>query len=189
MRKTLTIAVATAVMTIVACGEQHHDDATTSATTTAAQTTTTATAPPPTATTAPQPDPAAAVALVKDLYAKQDASQGPFFRAASDRAAVDAYFDASLAELIVKDADHPDGEVGALDFDPIYNAQDTDIKNLEFQPATVTGDIARVPVTFANFDKKEQITYELTAASGSWKITNIHYADGRTLRDVYKPQS
>lgn len=188
MKSFLCIALSAAVMTVVACGgEQQHDAATGTQTTSAPQTATTASVPAPAPAAAPQPDPAGAVAMVKDLYAKSAASQGPFYRENNDRAALDAYFEPALAHLLWKDVDDAKGELGALDFDPLYNAQDADIKNLDIQPASIEGAVAKVPVNFVNFDKKEQVTFELTASSGSWKIANIHYADGRTLRDVFKP--
>ena len=41
---------------------------------------------------------------------------------------VDKYFVKSLADLIWKDAHGPKGEVGAIDGDPLYDAQDMEIK-------------------------------------------------------------
>lgn len=167
---------------LIACGGEHHDAATTTSTATAAQTTTVAPAP----AAATEPDPAGAEKLVKELYATAETDQRPFFQT-KDRALVDKYFESTLAELIWKDAVEANGEIGALDFDPRYDAQDSEIKNLVVQPAQREGSDTKIAVTFENFGKKQQINYTLVPAGDSWKITNMTFADGRTLRDVYRP--
>ena len=75
----------------------------------------------------------------------------------------------------------PEGEVGNIDFDPLFNAQDTQIKNFKVGAGTVEGDGATVPVTFVNFDQKVTITFKLVKAGGGWKISNILYGDDSDL--------
>ncbi|HYI12027.1 MAG TPA: DUF3828 domain-containing protein [Thermoanaerobaculia bacterium] len=151
----------------------------------------TETAAPPTASAAPaaappaQPALADAAKLVEELYKNHTADQGPFFQF-SDRARVDRYFEKELADLIWKDAVEVQGEVGALEFDPLYASQDTEITNLAVQPATADGTNARVVVAFLNHGAKEQITYSLAPTTGSWKIADIHYGDGSTLGGIYR---
>lgn len=129
--------------------------------------------------------PREAETLVAALYRDHDAGRSPFFQTGS-RAPLDQYFEPSLAELIWKDAVEAKGEVGALGFDPLYDGQDVEPKNLTVQPAQVEGTTARVPVSFDSYGEKRQVTYVLAHAGGTWKISDIRYADGRTLRDAYR---
>ncbi|MGB5013171.1 MAG: DUF3828 domain-containing protein [Pyrinomonadaceae bacterium] len=137
---------------------------------------------------------ATAEALVADLYKAHDGKKSPFFQT-KDRALVDKYFAKPLADLIWKDANNSSGEVGAIDGDPLYNAQDTEIKNFVIGRAEVKNDTADIPVTFTNFGQKVTITYALKQVDGSWKIENIAYGSGdslmKWLRETYtdKPQT
>lgn len=121
-----------------------------------------------------------AAALVADLYKQHDAKKSPFFQT-KNRALVDKYFIKPLADLIWKDATNASGEVGAIDGDPLYNAQDMEIKNFALGKAEVKGETATVPVTFANFGEKKTITFALKQVSGAWKIDNINYGGGDSL--------
>lgn len=129
--------------------------------------------------------PAPPEALVKTLYEQHGLKQSPFFQT-TNRELVDRYFEKTLADLIWNDAVASKGEVGALDSDPLYAAQDTDIKNLVVQSAVVDGGNARVTVTFDNFGAQEEIIYSLAADGESWMITDITYGDGRTLRSILR---
>ena len=139
------------------------------------------------------PSPAAPLAsthdaekLVAQLYREHDAQRGPFFQT-DRRALLDQYFETSLADLIWKDAVDSKGEVGALDFDPLYDAQDVEPKNLVIHGAQADAGTVRVPVSFESYGEKRQLTYVLVRAGDAWKISDIQYADGRTLRKVYQP--
>jgi hypothetical protein len=123
--------------------------------------------------------PAGAETVVADLYKAHAADQSPFFQT-DHRDRVDRYFEPALADLIWKDAVASAGEVGAIDFDPLYDAQDVEIANLVVHPA----ENARVIVTFENHGTKEQITYAMTQSADAWKIADIIYRDGRTLRGI-----
>ena len=131
---------------------------------------------------------AAARALVADLYKQHDAKRSPFFQTKS-RTLVDKYFTRPLADLIWKDAISSKGEVGAIDGDPLYNAQDMEIKNFAIGNSHVKGNNVTVIVTFTNFGKKRTITYSLKQTNGKWKIDNISYGDGdslmKWLKDTY----
>src|SRR5436190_22536078 len=78
------------------------------------------------ATASAQSDAVAARAIVSNLYA---AKTSPFSQT-KNRALVDKYFTKELADMIWKDAITSKGEVGAIDGDPLYNAQDMKIRNL-----------------------------------------------------------
>ena len=168
MRTMMVVWIAAA---FIACGgsEQTVTETTNTAPATPA---TTSAAPPPAAATPAVP----AESVVKELYA---AKESPFFQS-TDRALVDRYFEPALAEMIWKDAQG--GEVGAVGFDPLYDAQDMEIKNLVIARAQD----GQVVVTFENFSKPQRIVYSVVDVAGAWKISEIHYAEGHTLRGLYE---
>jgi hypothetical protein len=120
-------------------------------------------------------------ALVAALYKQHDAKKSPFFQS-KDRALVDKYFTKATADLIWKDATRKNqDEVGALDGDPLYNAQDTEIKNFKVGAAVIKNDKATVTVTFDNFGKKQTIQFLLAQEKNAWKISDIDYGQSQTL--------
>jgi len=141
---------------------------------------------------AAQPSPSAAArpaaspeALVSELYKQHDADRSPFFQT-DDRARVDKYFEKSLADLIWKDAVESGGEVGALGADPLYDAQDTEIKNFAVRAVNQSDGKAEVAAAFENFGKKQRIVYRLVAVGPDWKIADIDYGNGTTLLKMLK---
>jgi hypothetical protein len=123
-------------------------------------------------------------ALVADLY-RQHKKQSPFFQRRS-RALLDRYFARELANLLWQDAHSAGDEVGALDGDPLYNAQDMDIKNFSIQEGIGGPRMVVVPVSFENFAQKHEIKFRLFSGGGTWRIANIEYDDGSTLLDILK---
>jgi hypothetical protein len=121
--------------------------------------------------------------LVADLY-RQHKKQSPFFQTRS-RALVDRYFDKELADLIWHMPNSPD-EVGPLDGDPLYNAQDMEIKNFVIHKPAMTNGRATVRVTFTNINKKQEVKFLLASRKSGWKITNIKYDDGTDLIQILK---
>ena len=130
--------------------------------------------------------------LVAELYKQHDAKKSPFFQI-KNRALVDRYFTKPLADLIWKDANASQGEVGAIDADPLYNAQDIEIKNFAVGKGDIKGEAATVTVTFTNFGEKMTILYSLKLIDGAWKIDNIDYGGGSSLmkwlKDTYSNKS
>lgn len=116
-------------------------------------------------------------ALVADLYKQHDAKRSPFFQN-KNRALVDKYFTKATADLIWKDATTRGNEVGALGADPLYDAQDTDIKKFNVGKAALNGEKAAVTVTFENFGEKKIIAFALVTEAGKWKIDDISYNGG-----------
>lgn len=133
--------------------------------------------------------PASPEGLVSALYKAHDSHHSPFFQTRS-RLLVDKYFDRTLANLIWADARSSKGEVGALDGDPLYNAQDIEIKNFKVGQAqnSSTPSKAEVPVTFTNLGEKKNLTFMLTLVNATWKISDIKYEDGTTLKGLLKGQ-
>jgi hypothetical protein len=126
-------------------------------------------------------------ALVTELYRQSGRNHSPFFQT-RNRTLLDKYFEKHLADLIWKDAIRSKGEVGAIDGDPLYNAQDMDIKNLVVHKASFANGLAEVNVSFENFGKKEEIVFLLSQGTraGGWKIANIKYKDGTDLLGILK---
>ncbi len=125
--------------------------------------------------------------IVADLYKQHDAEKSPFYQT-KDRALVEKYFSKATADKIWKDAkdSEADGGVGALGADPLYNAQDTEIKNFKVGQADIKGEKATVPVTFENFGKKYAFDYSLVKENDNWKINDIKYDGGLTLLKLFK---
>ena len=126
-----------------------------------------------------------AEALVADLYKAHDQKRGPFFQTRS-RALLDKYFEKTLADMIWKDRVSSKGEVGVLDGDPLYDAQDMEIKNFAIGKAETEGAKARVPVTFENLGQKKTLVFMLGKGSTGWRINDIDYGSEGTLRSWFK---
>lgn len=82
-----------------------------------------------------------------------------------------------LNALFDKDAKEADGEVGRLDFDPYIDGQDYQISDLKFGDAQITGDSAKVEVTFKNFDMAEDLTFTLIKEADGWKVDDVSSAN------------
>ena len=122
---------------------------------------------------------------IANLYKQHDSKKSPFFQTA-DRGRVDAFFTKPTADLIWKDSNSSKGEIGALDFDPLYDAQDVDKKNFAIGKASVKGDTATVAATYTNWGEKKRITYLLKMSEGSWKVDDIKYQAGHSLLGLLK---
>jgi hypothetical protein len=124
-------------------------------------------------------------ALVADLYREHDRKHSPFFQTRS-RALLDKYFEKSLADAIWKDAVKSKGEVGALDGDPLYDAQDMELKKFAIGKASYESGRALVIVTFENFGQQKSFVFTLVNGRTGWRINNIEYGEGRSLRGYLK---
>lgn len=124
-------------------------------------------------------------ALVADLYKAHDQKRSPFFQTKS-RALINKYFEKSLADLIWKDRVTSKNEVGVIDGDPLYDAQDMEIKNFAIGKATYEGNKARVDVTFENFGQKKSLIFILVKGTTGWRIDDIDYGQQGTLRGWFK---
>ncbi|WP_395749962.1 DUF3828 domain-containing protein [Prosthecobacter sp.] len=120
-------------------------------------------------------------ALVAELYKAEKKKASPFFQT-KNRALVDHYFTKELGDLIWKDAITSKDEVGAIDGDPLYDAQDMEIKDFMIHPGKSEDGKATVQVTFLNFDKKTRITFHCVQKEGAWKISDIQYAEWAMLK-------
>src|SRR6267143_4299883 len=124
-------------------------------------------------------------ALVADLYRQHDRKHSPFFQTRS-RALLYKYFVKDLADKIWKDAVNSKGEVGALDGDPLYDAQDMEIKKIAIGTPSYADGKATVKVTFENFGQPKSFVFILVNGRTGWRINDIEYGEGRSLRGYLK---
>ena len=134
--------------------------------------------------------------VVRDLY-RQHKQQSPFFQR-KNRPLVDKYFEKALANLIWKDARSSGDEVGALDGDPLFNAQDMEIKKFLIHSANYAASNglpdeeppprtrATVTVSFENFGQEHQVLFELSRSRVGWRIWDIRYDDGAKLSNILR---
>lgn len=94
------------------------------------------------------------------------------------------YFDAALLKLYLKDKREAKGEVGRLDGDPLYNAQDIQIKDFSVSAPESAGAETRVTVHFKNIGKPTRIVYALSQTADGWRISDIRYDDGSSLKKI-----
>jgi hypothetical protein len=117
-------------------------------------------------------------AVVRELYRVNRSGDGHVFEKRG-RKYQERFFDKKLAGLIWKDLmETPKGEVGHIDFDPLYGAQDMKISNFRIGAPVMTGDRATVPVSFNNYEQKVTINFRLLNTKEGWKIENIDYGGG-----------
>ena len=127
--------------------------------------------------------------VVKNLYAAQkNEKTNPFFQS-KNRALVDKYFAKEFADMIWNDAVAAKGEIGTIDFDPLYNSQDPQITNLVVgKPKEDAGpDDVYVKATFKNYGKAESTGFHLRReANKAWKIDTIEYNNGDDLTSILR---
>jgi len=123
-------------------------------------------------------------ALIADLYKAHNAKRSPFFQTRS-RALLYKYFEKGLADLIWKDAITSRGEVGVIDGDPLYDAQDMEIKAFAIGKPAYENGKAKVLVTFTNFGEAKKITFIMGNSRVGWRINDIEYGDHGTMRSAY----
>ncbi len=136
--------------------------------------------------TGPDPD-----ALLRELYKVHDTENGPFADR-TKRAGLEKYFTKELSGLIVKDAVASKGEMGAIEFDPLYESQDPVITGLKVGEVNWGGivkhgnepedGLAVVEVTFKDSGKPRSIVYRFHQnKQKGWKIADINYSDGQSI--------
>ena len=118
--------------------------------------------------------------LVAQLYQAHRSKHDPL----DETALLGRYFDPALLKLYLKDKHEANGEVGRLDGDPLYNAQDMEIKDFSVSAPEVAGGEARVTVNFKNLGKPTRVVYMLSRTANGWKISDIRYDDGSSLKKI-----
>jgi hypothetical protein len=131
------------------------------------------------------PAPTSPTKVVTDLYHAHKGKPDPLEDPASKKL-LGAYFEKGLLSLYLKDQEESKGEVGKLEFDPLYNAQDFEIKDFSVALVTQKKDSADVVASFKNMGKNEKIVFLLSNTAQGWRITDIKYSNGPTLKEILK---
>jgi hypothetical protein len=122
--------------------------------------------------------------LLQSLYRLHDNGQGPFLDPAA-KADRERFFTTELAHMLDQELNSTgDDEVGRLDFDPFYNAQDTEISGFDIAVPKVSGPQVTALVHFLNFGQSVEIGYRLIQDARGWRIDDIDYGDGHSLRKI-----
>jgi hypothetical protein len=118
--------------------------------------------------------------LVAQLYQAHSSKHDPL----DETALLGRYFDPALLKLYLKDRDEAKGEVGRLEGDPLYNAQDMEIKDFSVSAPEMAGVEARVTVNFKNLGKPTRVVYMLDRTANGWRISDVRYDDGSSLKKI-----
>lgn len=122
-------------------------------------------------------------ALVKELYRVHNNGKGPILTG-KNRAVLQKFFDKKLADLLWKVLTTKTDEVGPLDFDPFFNAQDVQLSDFRISTAVGNDQESAVTVNFRNADRAETIKFRLRHTEVGWRVTNIVYDDGSDLMKI-----
>jgi hypothetical protein len=122
------------------------------------------------------PSPNDPVAIINAIYARDGG--GAFI--IENQAAKAKYLSKALIELWAKaDAHTPKGDVGPVDFDPVTNSQEPNVKSFKLVPEKLEADKAVVAVTISGRGAPRPksvdntIRYNLVRDDGQWKIDDI----------------
>lgn len=124
-------------------------------------------------------DPAAIVNAIYTRAAKGKGDGGGAF-IIENKAAKAKYLSKSLIKLWADaDAHTPKGDVGPVDFDPVTNSQDPDVKSFKVDTEKLETDKAVIAVTITGHrappaKRADQvIRYNFVREGGQWKIDDI----------------
>jgi hypothetical protein len=142
------------------------------------------------------PSPDDPVAIVNAIYtraAKGKGDGGGGF-VTENKPAKAKYLSKALIALWAKaDAHTPKGDVGPVDFDPVTNSQDPDVKSFQLATEKLEADKAVIAVTLAGRraprakPADNTIRYNFVRDDGQWKIDDISGSgDGEpwSIRDM-----
>ena len=129
----------------------------------------------------PAPAPSGPVAILTAIYTRAAKGKGDGGGAfiIETKAAKAKYLTKSLVALWAKaDAHTPKGDVGPVDFDPVTNSQEPDVKSFKIDPEKQDADKASLAVTITGYrnDRKpsdQVVRYDFVREAGGWKIDDI----------------
>jgi Protein of unknown function (DUF3828) len=124
-------------------------------------------------------DPVAIVTAIYTRAAKGKGDAGGGF-VIENKAAKAKYLSKSLIELWTKaDAHTPKGDVGPVDFDPVTNSQDPDVKSFKVDAEKLETDKAVIAVTIVGRNTPPRkgadqvVRYAFVREGDKWKIDDI----------------
>jgi hypothetical protein len=128
------------------------------------------------------PSPSDPVAIINAIYARAAKGKGDGGGAfvIESKAAKAKYLSNALVALWAKaDAHTPKGDVGPVDFDPVTNSQEPDVKSFTVAAEKLDADKALIAVTIAARGAPHAksadnvIRYSFVRDDGQWKIDDI----------------
>jgi Protein of unknown function (DUF3828) len=141
---------------------------------------------------ASQSDPVAILTAIYTRVAKGKGNSGGGF-VIEDKAAKAKYLSKSLIDLWARaDANTKKGDAGPIDFDPVTNSDEPDVKSFKVAAEKLETDSALIAVTITGRTARskpsdEIIRYKFVREDGKWKIDDISgTVDGEawSLRDI-----
>jgi hypothetical protein len=144
------------------------------------------------------PSPNDPLGIVNAIYARAAKGKGTGGGAfiIENKVAKAKYLSKSLIDLWAQaDAHTPKDDVGPIDFDPVTNSQEPDVKSFKAVAETLDADKAVVAVTIIGHGKPpskpadQVIRYNFVRDNGQWKIDDISGSvDGEawSIRDLLK---
>jgi hypothetical protein len=129
---------------------------------------------------------AAAKAFLEKIYAAYKGKNSKGIPLDTD-AAVRLYFEPKLAALMIKDMKDAQkrGEPPELDADPFVAGQDWEIGAVVIEVHDLAPDKASATAKFRNAGTATTVTYDLVKLAGAWRIAEITWEGGDTLRGIY----
>ena len=136
------------------------------------------------------------VAIVTAIYTRAAKGKGDGSGAfvIENKAAKAKYLSKSLVALWAKaDAHTPKGDVGPVDFDPVTNSQEPDVKSFKVVATSLKAEKAVIAVTITGRNAPprkpadQTVRYDFVRDAGDWKIDDIKGAsDGEpwSIRDM-----
>jgi hypothetical protein len=138
-------------------------------------------------------DPVGIVTAIYTHAAKGKGDGGGAF-VIENKAAKAKYLSKALVDLWAKtDAHTPKGDVGPVDFDPVTNSQEPDVKSFKVVATSLEPDKAAIAVTITGRNTPPRkpsdrtVRYDFVRDAGAWKIDDIKGAsDGEpwSIRDM-----
>ena len=137
------------------------------------------------------------VAIVTAIYTRAAGGKGEDGGAfiIDSKAAKAKYLSKSLVALWAKaDARTPKGDVGPIDFDPVTNSQEPDVKSFAVSAETHEADTAIIAAAFIGHHTTRRapdqtVRYDFVRDANQWKIDDIRSAnDGKpwSIREMLK---
>ncbi len=125
-------------------------------------------------------DPSAIVTAIYTRAAKGKGDGGGGF-VIENKGAKAKYLSKSLVELWAKaDAHTPKGDVGPIDFDPVTNSQEPDVKSFKVATEKSESDKAVIAVTITGRTTRkaadEVVRYDFVRDGTEWKIDDVRGA-------------
>jgi len=142
---------------------------------------------------AAQSSPNDPVAIVNAIYTRAAKGKGDGAFIIENDAAKAKYLSKSLVALWARaDAHTPKGDVGPIDFDPVTNSQDPDVKSFKVVAEKLEADKAVIAVTITGRTARAKpsddiVRYNFVRDDGKWKIDDISSTlDGEawSIRDL-----